>query len=73
MRYTTDLTDHEWSLIAYCFPRPAKTGRPREHAYRDLLNAIFYVVRTGCQWRNLPKDLPLMLWCFIPNGDDAIT
>ena len=56
MRYTTDLTDAHWQLIAYCFPKPAKTGRPREHSYRELLNGIFYVVRTGCQWRNLPKD-----------------
>ena len=58
MRYTTDLNDTEWNLIAYCFPKPAKTGRPREHTFRELLNAIFYVVRTGCQWRNLPKDFP---------------
>ena len=58
MRYTTDLTDTEWNLISYCFPKPAATGRPRKHAYRELLNAIFYLLRTGCQWRNLPKDLP---------------
>jgi putative transposase len=56
MRYTHDLTDAEWRLIHYCFPGPAKTGRPREHTYRELLNAMFYVVRTACQWRNLPKD-----------------
>jgi len=56
MRYTHDLTDAEWQLIQYCFPKPAKTGRPREHTYRELLNAMFYVVRTSCQWRNLPKD-----------------
>ena len=56
MRYTHDLTDAEWQLIHYCFPKPAKTGRPREHTYRELLNAMFYVVRTACQWRNLPKD-----------------
>jgi putative transposase len=56
MRYTHDLTDAEWQLIYYCFPKPCKTGRPREHSYRELLNAMFYVVRTGCQWRNLPKD-----------------
>ena len=31
-------------------------GRPREHRYRELLNAMFYLVRTSCQWRNLPKD-----------------
>jgi putative transposase len=56
MRYTHDLTDAEWQLIQYCFPKPARTGRPREHTFRELLNAMFYVVRTACQWRNLPKD-----------------
>jgi putative transposase len=56
MRYTSDLTDAEWQLIDYCFPRPCKTGRPREHSYRELLNAIFYLVRTACQWRNLPEN-----------------
>lgn len=56
MRYTTDLTDAEWQLIDYCFPQRSKTGRPRQHSYRELLNAMFYVVRTACQWRNLPKD-----------------
>ena len=56
MRYTHDLTDTEWQLIHYCFPKPAKTGRPREHSFRELLNGAFYVVKTGCQWRNLPKD-----------------
>lgn len=56
MRYTTDLTDAEWQLIEYCFPKPAPTGRSREHACRELLDAMFYVVRTACQWRNLPKD-----------------
>ena len=56
MQYTTDLTDAEWQLIDYCFPKPSKTGRPRQHPYRQLLNAMFYVVRTACQWRNLPKD-----------------
>jgi putative transposase len=56
MRYTTDLTDAEWQLIHYCFPKPNKIGRPREHTCRELLNAVFYVVRTACQWRNLPKD-----------------
>jgi putative transposase len=56
MRYTHDLTDAEWQLIHYCFPKPAKTGRPREHSFRELLNGVFYVVKAGCQWRNLPKD-----------------
>jgi len=56
MRYTTDLSDREWQLLQNCFPKPASTGRPRVHSYRELLNAMFYVVRTACQWRNLPKD-----------------
>lgn len=56
MRYTSDLTNVQWAFIHYCFPKPAATGRPREHSYRELLNAMFYLVRTGCQWRNLPKD-----------------
>jgi transposase len=57
MRYTTDLTDAKWQLIDYCFPKPSRTGRPRQHAYRELLNAVFYLTRTACQWRNLPKDV----------------
>ena len=56
MRYTSDLTDPKWQLINYCFPKRNKTGRPREHSYRELVNAIFYLNRSGCQWRNLPKD-----------------
>jgi putative transposase len=56
VRYTSDLTDNEWQLIDYCFPKPSKTGRPREHSFRELLNGVFYVVKAGCQWRNLPKD-----------------
>jgi putative transposase len=58
MRYTHDLTDQQWNLISYCFPKPSATGRRRKYSYRELLNAIVYLLRTGCQWRNLPKDLP---------------
>jgi len=56
MRYTSDLIDAEWQLIHYCFPKPSRTGRPREHCYRELLNAIFYLTKTACQWRNLPEN-----------------
>ena len=56
MRYTSDLTDAEWQLIDYCFPKPNKKGRPREHSFRELLNAVFYVLKTGCQWRNVPAN-----------------
>lgn len=56
MQYTSDLTDREWQLIDYCFPTPCKRGRRRKHSFRHLLNGIFFLVKTGCQWRNLPKD-----------------
>ena len=56
MRYTSDLTDAQWRLIDYCFPKPSQKGRRRKHPFRELLNAVFYLVKTGCQWRNLPKD-----------------
>jgi putative transposase len=56
VRYTSDLTHAEWQLIDYCFPKPSKKGRRRKHPFRELLNAVLYLVRTGCQWRNLPKD-----------------
>lgn len=55
MRYTSDLTDRQWNLIAHCFAKPSKKGRPREHSFRELLNAIFYLNKTSCQWRNLPE------------------
>jgi len=58
MRYASDITDEQWKIISYCFPKAAKTGRPRKYSYREILNAIFYVNKTGCQWRYLPKDLP---------------
>jgi putative transposase len=45
-------------VIHYCIPKPNQQGRPRKHAFRTLLNAIFYVVKTGCQWRNVPTDFP---------------
>jgi putative transposase len=56
--YPTDLTDNEWSIIAPLLPAPDQPGRPRKYAWRDILNAVFYVLRTGCQWRCLPHDLP---------------
>lgn len=58
MTYTMLLTDKEWELISYCFPAPAKWGRRRQHPYRLLVNAMLYVDKTACQWRNLPSDFP---------------
>ncbi len=58
LRYDSDLTDAEWALVAPLI-RPAKRGgRPRSVNVREVLNAIFYVLWTGCQWKALPKDLP---------------
>ena len=57
-RYQTDLTDAEWRVISPHLPKPCATGRPREWPMREILNGIFYVVRAGCPWRLLPKDLP---------------
>ena len=56
--YSTSLNDTEWSLIAQLLPEVSKTGRPREHSYREILDAIFYIVRSGCAWRLLPHDFP---------------
>ena len=57
--YPTDLTDVQWALIAPLVLQPkGKPGRPRRVDTREVVNAIFYVVRTGCQWRMLPHDFP---------------
>ena len=58
LRYPTDLTDEEWALAAPHI-RPAKRGgRPRTTDMREVVNAILYLLGTGCQWRALPKDFP---------------
>lgn len=58
LRYPSDLTDAEWVLVVPLI-RPAKRGgRPRTVDVREVLNAIFYLLWTGCQWKALPRDLP---------------
>jgi transposase len=57
-RYPSDLTDEEWALVAPLIPPAKRGGRPRTVNLREVLNAIFYVLSTGCQWAALPKDLP---------------
>lgn len=57
-RYQTDLTDAEWLLIRHMLPVAGSTGRPREWSMREIMNAIFYVLRGGIAWRLLPKDFP---------------
>ena len=58
LRYPSDLTDAEWTLLASMIPPAKRGGRPRDVDVREVLNAIFYVLSTGCQWTALPKDLP---------------
>lgn len=57
MKYPSDLTDKQWKLIEHIF----KTHKGQHfvaHKKRDLVNAVLYVVKTGCQWRYMPKDFP---------------
>ena len=56
-RYPSDLTDRQWRLVKRLIPA-YPGGRPRKTPMRDVLDAVFYVLRTGCQWRFLPADFP---------------
>jgi putative transposase len=58
MPYPTDLSDAEWNYIEPYLPVPKEHGRPRIHSPREILDAIFYILRSGCQWRLLPHDFP---------------
>jgi transposase len=55
--FQTDLSDEEWEILEPHLPVPKAPGRPRLHPLREILNAVFYVVRGGCAWRLLPHDL----------------
>ena len=56
--YPTDLTDAEWAILGPLVPTPKTGGRPTKYPRREIINAIRYVLRTGCAWRLLPHDLP---------------
>ena len=58
LRYASDCTDNEWSLISPFMQKTNKAGRPRERDMRDIWDAIQYRATTGCQWRQIPKDFP---------------
>lgn len=55
--YPSDLTDQQWAIVEPLIP-VHRVGRPRIHDMREILNAIFYITRAGCQWDMLPHDLP---------------
>jgi len=56
--YSTDLTDAEWERLQLHVPPTNKRGRPKIHSSREILNAVFYVLKSGCPWRLLPRDFP---------------
>jgi len=57
--YPSDLNDKEWEILKARLPvKKDPRGRPRKQDLRELLNGIFYLLRTGCSWRMLPHDLP---------------
>ena len=56
-RYQTDVTDEEWHMIGPYLPAAKSMGRPRAWPMREIINGIFYVMRSGCPWRLLPSDL----------------
>jgi hypothetical protein len=56
--YPTDLSDAEWNYVEPHMPAPKGHGRPRTHSLREILNAVFYLLKSGCQWRLLPHDFP---------------
>lgn len=56
--YPTDISDEQWLLLETMLPPPANRGRKRTVDLREIINAIFYILRTGCAWRMLPHDFP---------------
>jgi transposase len=75
-RYPSDLTDAEWVLVEPLLPLPGEGGRPEKHPRRDVVDAILYVVRTGCAWRALPADFPpwqTVYWYFARWEEQRVT
>jgi putative transposase len=72
-RYDTDLTDASWALVAPLLPAAKAGGRPRTTNLRAILNAIFYLLRSGCQWRLLPREFPpwSTVYYYFRSWDDA--
>jgi transposase len=58
LRYASDVTDEEWAVIEGLLPASKTLGRPRTTVLREVVNALLYMLATGCQWRLLPKDFP---------------
>jgi putative transposase len=56
--YPSDIKEKQWALIKHLLEKKSKVGSPCTHSRRTILNAIFYIAKTGCQWRMLPNDFP---------------
>lgn len=56
--YPSDMTDREWWLLEALIPPAKSGGRPRKYAMREIVNAMRYVLRSGCSWRMLPHEFP---------------
>jgi putative transposase len=56
--YPSDLTDKEWNILKPLIPPPKPGGHPRTADMREVVNAIFYVLKSGCQWDMLPHEFP---------------
>jgi putative transposase len=72
--YPSDLTDSQWESIKDLVPAPKPGGRPAKYLRREIVNALLYLNRTGCQWRALPHDLPpwrIVCWYFLRWRDDG--
>jgi putative transposase len=57
-QYTSEVSEKQWKRLKWILPKRTGAGRPQELDLRMVMNAIFYVLVTGCQWRNLPNDYP---------------
>ena len=56
--YSTDISDSQWVILKPLIPPSKPGGRPRTVDMREIINAIFYILATGCPWRLMPHDLP---------------
>ncbi|GAA1251883.1 IS5 family transposase [Pseudonocardia aurantiaca] len=75
-RYPSDTSDEQWALIEQLLPEVKTGGRPEKHPRRALVDAILYVVRTGCSWRQLPADFPpwqTVYWHFVRWEQGGVT
>src|SRR5215469_6792692 len=67
-RYPSDLTNAQWAQVSRIIPAPKKGGRPAKYQRREIVDALLYLVRSGCSWRMLPHDLPpyrIVYWYFM--------